>query len=242
MNERQKFGGIAALILAVTLVIGLGMFATLLSDYATGDQEPGESVAFIADHYATMYVWNLIVMVAFGVLLVPVGLALHDRLKEGSGALSQVATALALIWAGLLIGAGMVTLVDLGTVADLADTDPGRAESVWISLDSVERGMGGTIEIVGGLWVLLISWAALRTGVFPKALNYIGIVISVSAFATIVPAFELVGAVFGLGLIVWLVWLGVIMYRSGPSAPTETNVQSAVSSPSGRDGHEMSVG
>ena len=241
MNERQKFGGIAALILALTLVIGLAMFATLLSDYATGDQEPGESVTFIADHYATMYVWNLIVMVVFGVLLVPVGLALHDRVKEGSGTLSQVATAFALIWAGLLIGAGMVTLIDLGTIADLADTDPVRAESVWISLDSVERGMGGTIEIVGGLWVLLISWAALRSSVFPKALNYIGIVISVSAFATIVPAFELVGAVFGLGLIVWLVWLGVIMYRSGPSAPTELGVGSTTGSHS-RHGLNVSAG
>ena len=113
---------------------------------------------------------------------------------------------------------------------------------MWISLEPVERGMGGTIEIVGGLWVLLISWAALRTGMFPKALSYTAIVISVSAFATIVPAFELVGAVCSLGLIVWLVWLGVIMYRSGPRAPTEMNVQLAVSSSSGRDGHEASIG
>lgn len=219
MAGRQRIGGIAALAAAAAIVVGLAMYATLLSDYTTGDDEPAESVAFIADHYAIMYVWNLIVMVAFGALLVPLALALHERLRAGSTAIAQSATAFALIWATLLVGAGMVTMIDLGTVADLADTDPGRAETVWLTLDSVERGMGGTIEIVGGVWVLLISWLALRTHQLPLALNYLGLVMAVSAFATIVPAFELVGVVFGLGLIVWLGWLGVIMYSATPSPP-----------------------
>jgi hypothetical protein len=218
LDESQKIGGVAAFIAAATIVVGLGMYATLLSDYTTGDPDPGESVAFIADNYATMYVWNLIVMIAFGVLLVPLALALYARLKAGSAALAQSATVFGLIWACLLIGAGMVTLIDLGTVADLSGTDPSRAESVWLALDSVEKGLGGTIEIVGGLWVLLVSWGALRRGVFPTALNYFGAIISISALVTIVPALELVGAVFGLGLIVWLAWLGVVLYRSNPSA------------------------
>ena len=114
----------------------------------------------------------------------------------------------------------MVTLVDLGTITDLAGTDPERAQSVWIALDSIEGGLGGTIEIVGGLWVLLISLAALRAEAFPKALNYVGIFISLGAFATIVPALELVAAVFGLGLIVWLAWLGVELFRG--SQPAES--------------------
>jgi len=222
MDTRQKAGGVAALTASATIVIGLGMYATLLSDYTAGDIEPSESVDFIAHHYSTMYIWNLIVMVVFGALLVPLALALYERLKAGSAALAQAATAFALIWAGLLIGAGMITLIDLGTIADLAETDPDRAETVWLALDSVEQGMGGTIEIVGGLWVLLISWSALRAHQFPKALNYLGVVMGVSAFATIVPALELVGVVFGLGLIVWLGWLGLIMYRSSNVPPELT--------------------
>ena len=213
MDDRQKIGGVAALIGAVTIVIGLVMFATLLSDFTTGDSDPGESVAFIADHYATMYVWNLVVMIAFGVVLVPLALALYARLRSGASVLAQTATAFGLIWAGLLIGAGMVTVIDLGTVADLVESDPDRAESVWLALDSVEQGLGGTIEIVGGLWVLLISLAALQSGEFPKALNYLGIVMAIAAFITVIPALEMVGVIFGLGLIVWLGWLGVIMYR-----------------------------
>ncbi len=35
---------------------------------------------------------------------------------------------------------------------------------------------------------------------------------------TVIPVLEVLGAVFGLGLIVWFVWLGVVMLRSSPSA------------------------
>ncbi|MDX2382149.1 MAG: DUF4386 family protein [Acidimicrobiia bacterium] len=231
MQGKQRIGGVCALAAGAAIVVGLGMYATLLSDYATGDPEPAESVEFIADHYATMYIWNLIVMVAFGVLLVPLALALYERLQDGAEALAQAATAFALIWAALLIGAGMITLIDLGTIADLSHTDPGRAESVWLALDSVERGMGGTIEIVGGLWIFLTSWSALQAHRLPRALNYLGIVISVSAFATIVPALELVGVVFGLGLIVWLGWLGVVMYHTSPSARADSMGPQATTPP-----------
>ena len=38
----------------------------------------------------------------------------------------------------------------------------------------------GEFEILGGLWILLISWAALRTGGLPRTLNYLGVVIGVA--------------------------------------------------------------
>lgn len=52
----------------------------------------------------------------------------------------------------------------------------------------------------------------------PRALNYLGVVIGVLGLLTVVPALEVLGAVFGLGLIVWFVWLGIVMLRSSPRA------------------------
>ena len=78
-------------------------------------------------------------------------------------------------------------------------------------------GLGGGIEVVGGLWVLLVSWAALWARGLPRALNYLGMVIGVSGLLTVVPVLEVLGAVFGLGLIVWFAWLGIVMLRSSRS-------------------------
>ncbi|MBV7339417.1 hypothetical protein KFU94_66625 [Chloroflexi bacterium TSY] len=40
---------------------------------------------------------------------------------------------------------------------------------------AVLNGIGGGVEVLGGLWVLLVSWAALRNGELPRVLHYLGV-------------------------------------------------------------------
>ena len=213
MDQRQRIGGIAALIEAATFIVGIVMFVTVLADYTSGDPTPSESVTFLVDNQVALHIWNLVIFIIFGLALVPLVLALHERLKNRSPALVQVSTAFGLIWAGLVLAAGMVTNIGIGTVADLHDSDPARAETVWSALDSVQNGLGGGNEIAGGVWLLLVSLAAHRAGALPAALNYLGVISGVAGLITIVPPLEAVGAVFGLGLIVWFAWLGTLLLR-----------------------------
>ena len=219
MNNVQKFGGVAALIEAATFVIGFGLFSTVLAPAMLGsDVNPGQKVAFLADNQAIIYVSNLILYLVFGVFLVVLALALYERLKAGASAIVQVATAFGLIWAGLVIASGMIANIGTGIVVDLYAKDPAQAGLVWLAVEAVADGLGGGNEIVGGVWVLLISWAALRAGGLPRVLNYLGLVIGMAGIVTVVPALGELGAVFGLGLIVWFVWLGIVMLRSSLNA------------------------
>ncbi|MGI9608711.1 MAG: DUF4386 family protein [Acidimicrobiia bacterium] len=221
MVQRQRVGGFAALIEAGTFIVGIVMFLTILSDYTSCDPTPSESVAFLVDNQAALYIWNTIIFIVFGIALVPLVLALYERLKVGSPALAQASAAFGLIWAGLVLAAGMVTNIGIGTVADLYDTDPAEAETVWSALDSVQNGLGGGNEIAGGVWVLLVSLAAFRTAALPRGLNYLGVVSGVAGLITIIPPLEAVGVVFGLGLIVWFAWLGVILLGGARHVTTE---------------------
>ena len=214
VDARQRIGGIAALLAAATIVVGIAMFATSLSDYTTGSPTTGESVAFLADNETAIFVWNLITLIIFSIVLVPLALALHERVKSGLPGLAQAATGFGLIWAGLLIAAGMILNIGSGTIVELHGTDPAQAESLWLAVDSVANGLSGGMEIAGPMWILLVSWAALRAGALPRAANYLGIVISLGGLATIIPPLEAVGILFGLGLIVWLTWLGIVMTRT----------------------------
>jgi hypothetical protein len=80
----------------------------------------------------------------------------------------------------------------------------------------------GRVEAVGGIWMLLITWAALLAGRHPSALNSLGVVVGVAGVLTVVPALEVLGIGFRLGEIVWIVWLGIVMVRSSPSAAART--------------------
>ena len=82
MNVLQKMGGVAALIEAATFVVGIALAFTILAPYATGGLDPGQTVAFLADDGAILYVWNLTIYVLFGVFLVVLVLALYEQLRK----------------------------------------------------------------------------------------------------------------------------------------------------------------
>ena len=218
MKNLQKMGGIAALVHAATYVVGVGLFLTVQAPVFAEDVEPIQKVASLADNQAITYIGNLFQYVVAGVFLVVMALALYERLKAGSPAMVQTATAFGLIWAGVVIAAGMVYNIGLGAVIDLYGKDPVQATTVWLAIHSVFDGLEGGNVILGSLWTLLVSWAALRAGGLPKALNYLGVVIGVAGLLTVVRALEMIAFVFGLGGIVWLVWLGIVMLRGSPSA------------------------
>lgn len=210
-RPRERVGGIAALVEAATFIVGIAMFATMLTDYTSGDPTPAESVAFVVDNQTPLYLWYLVTLIVFGIALVPLTLALYQRLKDRAPGLAQAGAAFGLIWSGLILATGMISNIGLGTIADLADTDPAQAQAVWSSLDAVTNGLGGGNEVAGGFWVLLVSVAALRSAVFPRALNLLGIICAAAGIITVVPGLEAVGIVFGLGLIVWFAWLGIVL-------------------------------
>jgi hypothetical protein len=212
----QRAGGVAALIEAATFIVGFVLFLTLLESegYGASDTTAEENAAFLADNQGIMYAWNFIIYVLFGIALVVLALALHERLKDRMSGLMTIATPFGLIWSGLVIASGMVANIGASAVVDLYETDPTAAGALWRSLDFVATGLGGGNEIVGGIWVLLISWAARHVGAFSRALSSLGIVIGVSGIITAVPALQVVGAIFGLGLIVWFTWMGIVMLRT----------------------------
>ncbi|MBM3123627.1 MAG: hypothetical protein FJZ87_00985 [Chloroflexi bacterium] len=70
--------------------------------------------------------------------------------------------------------------------------------------------------MVNALWFLLLSWAALRARELPRILNYLGVAIGVAGILSVVLASLGLMVVYGLGLIIWLVWLGIVMLRRIP--------------------------
>jgi hypothetical protein len=71
------------------------------------------------------------------------------------------------------------------------------------------------------VWLVLIGWSALRkrTRELPRALSFLGIVLGAAGILTVVPPLEPAAFLYGLGLIVWFVWLGIVMLRTSPGTP-----------------------
>ncbi len=217
MKTFQKIGGVTALIGAATNLLALVVFLTLLAPTGYGSDDPGQVVAFLANNQAFIRVWYLIIYLVFGVSMIFLALALCERLKAGSPALAQAVITLGLIWAVLIIVNGTLSINNVSTVVKLYGENPAQAATVWLTLDSVETGLGanGGETMVSALWLLLLGWVALRAKELPRILNYLGVVIGIAGTLSVVlePA---LAAVYGLGLIIWFVWLGIVMLRRSP--------------------------
>jgi hypothetical protein len=210
-----RIGGAAALLAAGTFAYGIAMFATSLADYTDPDATPAKSVDFLVGHQGQLLAWHIGIFIVFGATLVPLALALRQRLVGHAPVLVNTATVFAAIWAALMYATGMISNIGIEAVADLADTDPDRAVSVWSSIDAVTNGLGGGNELVGGIWIGLISIAGFATARLPRGLNVTGLVTAIAGLVTVVPQFEAVEMIFGLGSIVWFIGVGVALLRRG---------------------------
>jgi hypothetical protein len=221
MEKIHKIGGIAALIGAATNLLGIGMYI-FLAPKGYGSNDPGRVVAFLADNQAILRGWYVIIYLVFGLSLIFLSMALYERLKTGSPGLAHAVTIFGLIWAVLVIVMGTLSINDLGTVVKLYGENPTQAATVWLTLNAVKNGLGnnGGETMLNSLWFLLLSWAALRAGALPRGLNYLGLMSGAAGILSVVlqPALAMV---YGVGLISWLVWLGIVMLRWSPYSTVE---------------------
>ena len=216
MKTLQRSGGIAALYMAISHLIGFIIFIVVL-DYLN-ITDPAQKVAMNVEKQTVIFSTNLLMYVFFGFALIVLSLALYDRMKSGAPALMQVATAIGIIWAGSLIASGMVANSGLATIVPLYAKDPTQAVLTFQGIEAAANGLGNANgEILGGMWTLLVSLAALRTGGLPKGLNFLGVLVGAVGIITIFPALNTLVAVFGLGQIIWFFWLGIVMLRSNTS-------------------------
>ena len=208
-----RVGGLAALTEAAIYVAGIAYFLVVL-DFANVTAPLQQIELFVANQ-TSLYAMYLLIYVVFGVVLVALVLSLHAHLKTDAPMLMGATTAFGLIWAGLVIASGMVANIATGVVVDLYGTDPTQATTVWLAVSPVIDGLGGGNEIVGGIWTLLVSVAALRTRALHRVLNYFGLVVGTAGILSAIPALgEVGGGIFGLTQIVWFVGLGVLLLRA----------------------------
>ena len=90
--------------------------------------------------------------------------------------------------------------------------------TAWLGPGSVLEGLVGRAEVLGGLWILLVAWGALRAGGLPRARNHLGLGVGVAGIATVVPALAVLGIGFRVGELVWGAWLGIAMLRNSRNA------------------------
>lgn len=109
MIQSQRLGAFSAFVMAGAYVVGIGLAFTVLD--TSGLHGPAEIVAFQVSHATGIYLWITAIYVVAGVFLIPLALALYDRIAAAGETFrvgARLATAYGLVWATLIIGSGLL--------------------------------------------------------------------------------------------------------------------------------------
>ncbi len=211
LNKIQKIGGVCAILEALIYIFAFIVYGGILV-YPNANASIAEELNFLSDNHLTLSILNLVSYVLFGVLLAVLVLAIHERLKSYSTIFSKLASAFGIIWVGLVIASGMIANIGLNYVIEIGIKEPENAMLVWSSVSIISEGLGGGNEIVGGIWVLLVSIIAFKGQLFSKPLIFLGILVGMAGILTIYPL-EIFTEIFGISQIIWFLWIGVFMIR-----------------------------
>ena len=210
----QRFGGLAGLTCAATYLFGFVFLVTRLAPlgYGTNEIDGNTVVDFIQTEAGFLILWNTVIYIVNALALTLLVVALHKRLRTATPGLSAVTAALGIIWAALVLAAGMIANVTVERTAYLATRDLENAVRFWETLHAVELGLGGGNEIAGAVWIGLVSVAALRSGSLGKITIGLGLLTGLGGLATLFPVLgDIAGVVFGLGAIAWFIAAGITL-------------------------------
>ncbi len=206
----QKAGAVAALIASFSFLFGLALAATMLAPMVVPDLAFADYVALHQANGGLIYVWHLILYIIFGLSLVVMVTAFHDRLKESAPVLSSIAQAIGLIYAGFVILSGLLTIHGDEAILALATRAPAEADALRTILATITLSVDSSDRLLGCLWIGLTSVAGLRTRAIPRSLAILGIVVGLPGIVGLAfPSLLALSYVFALGIMVWAAWLGL---------------------------------
>lgn len=213
-NSNHLIGGISGMIEACLYLFGFAMLFSVLQPAMDESASDLDRLTFIFGNKALYQTWIILIYVVFGVVLLPLTIAIQAHFKEPT-IWVKTTPVLGFIWSGLVVASGMIGVTGIDSVAAMYPADPHAALTSWRTIEAIQYGLGGGVEIMGGLWVLLISIVSMKQAAFHTFLNYFGLFTGFAGIVTIFPPLADAGAVFGLAQIVWFIWIGIVLIRHG---------------------------
>lgn len=160
-----------------------------------------DKIAFFSNNYLSMFFVMNLIYVVFGILMVFLSFLFYSLCTKNL--LNKVGLAFGLFWSFAVILAGTLFNIGMNKVLEITIVNPDLAIQTWTIIEIIFSSIGGGTEILGGIWILIISILAFKEKFFNKFISVLGLVIGTSGILSHIPHLEFFQIVFGLLQIIW---------------------------------------
>lgn len=205
----QTVGGVAAIIEGLCYIGSL--LLVLVAMPAMGWQmdyweDPTKSVPFVHAHQ-TFFILGGLFYVVSALVVLPVVVAVNERLRSLSPTLIAAASALGVMATAMLLLNALVQYAEFRAIGTLSPTVAEQAQAYGsVAYDATIQAA----SVCLGIWVVLLSWVVIRRGALPRWLGYFGLLVGAANVAVLFfppPALLL--------SIPWFIALGIVLLRAG---------------------------
>ena len=234
MTDRDtstRWGSICAIASGVVFLVPLVFYFYLLpraGSSATHALDPSSFLPWMAVHGSVRVALWWTVCLAFLIVIFGVPLALRRRLENHSSTAAQVAELAGVLGSFTLILASLLLAAGEPPIAQAYVEASEEARPAIIALYEWQRLATALLfDVLGffllGVWISVSSVVGLRTGGLPRGIGWFGVIAALLAFSFVtgyITKIEFlgetgVGALAFLAVPAWLIWLGIVFWRTG---------------------------
>jgi hypothetical protein len=212
MNNLQKIGGIASILLGVLFIGYIALLTIVLPTQGLGPgtlNNPATGIPFVATSALPLAIDGIYIGIAVTFLLLM--LALHDRLRSGAPAMMPIGAAAGVLASGLFLLYAMINIIGNPIAVGTYQHDPVAGGIIYVALRATANAFNAGALFAAGAALLLAGWSGRTTNVLSRVLSYL----MVGAGLAMIASFVLlpVGLLGVLLAPVWSIWLGMTLLR-----------------------------
>lgn len=192
----------------ITLFVIYGAVLSTPADASTADK-----IGYIIEHKALFNFTYVLGYVLFACLLCFCVYVIGSLFQPVSKTAMAMATLFGYFWVVVLLCTGMIGISSHELLASYSTVNPAAADVIYHARALLTESLGGGIEFIGGVWLLIIGVIGWRHGVLSKSLSAFTVVKGAIGVLTLICADSILRDLFGITGIVWFIWMGVVLIR-----------------------------
>ena len=214
-NQGQRnlkpLAGAAFIGMALCYITLFAIYGAVLSTPA--DVSTAEKIAYLIENKGLFNFTYILGYVLFACLLCFCVYVVGGLYQQVSKPAMAMATLFGYFWVVVLLCTGMIGISSSELIASLSTTNPAAAEVIYYARVLLIESLGGGIEFIGGVWMLILGAVSWRNGLLSKALTIFTLVKAAIGILTLFCADSILRDLFGITGIIWFIWMGIAMIK-----------------------------
>lgn len=220
-----RLSALASFAMACCYILLFVLYGAVIT--VPGGADNSAKISYIVANSGLIKLSYIVGYILFALSLSTCALSMQGLFTGSNKVAVNSITVFGLMWSLILLATGMLAITGVDMMArfsEVATADGSatygnsKAQSIFLMISLLESGLGGGIELLGGIWVLLIGLLGWQSQRLSTSLSVFSLVKGIIGISTLFFTEPVLRDLFGITGIVWFIWFGMALLGQAKTA------------------------